>query len=220
MREETAPKSRLATAITEKAQKPSGRFAKAIAANRPRKPFRIPRVGIDAIMVLVPHRRQEEIVAEVWERMRQLRLDPGPLVQGHYEAAVAARMLVEAVRDPATVTAANAIGDPFGTLDDWEGPHGLDTDVISDCWRIYCDFATEADPVGAPLTETEIGELIDAVKKKDARLLRAYGSRMLSLFLLVMGDRLSISVTPKSPPTESSSESSTAEMEPDELATP
>ncbi len=69
-------------------------------------------------------------------------------------------------------------------------------------YRVYRDLENEVDPDAETLTEELRDAILDAIKKKDAARLRAYGSRTLSSFLL------SGAVPPWTAPTGSSPSSS------------
>lgn len=211
MRDHTPSKLERAATQAQRAPADPGKLERAAVGARVREPFTIPRLGLQAIMTLLPHDRIAAIEIEVAEFVRAANLTPGFASDIVIETERAARYLAEAVIDPDTVD-----GDawkPLGSVETWRTK--VDPDIVGDCYRFYADVRAKYDPVGVGCTQNELDEIAAIIKKKEmptetrAQLLRSYGVRLLSSWLVTMGDRLSDSATLKSSDGESSSASST-----------
>ena len=174
------------------------RFMAALAGKRVLKPITIPALGLEAVMTLLGSDRLLDIDGDVVRAMERRGLDRDGLNLGRYELETAKRALAEAIREPSDPSK------PLGTVDEWGQ---LPPEVIGDLWRQFGDLREEHDPVESPLTSDEIVELRDAVSKKNGVLLRVFGARKLSAYLLSLDDPPASSSTPKSSPGDSSSAS-------------
>jgi len=173
----------------------ASRFLAALAGRRVLKPVTIPALGLDAVMTLLGSQRLLDIDGEVERAMEKRGLEHSVLTMGKFELETAVRVLAEAVMDATDTTQA------LGTVAEW----GLLTpEVIGDLWRQYGDLREEHDPSIEQLTPDELLELRTAVSKKNGTLLRVYGARRLSAFLLTLDDPLASSETSRSSPGDSS----------------
>lgn len=187
-------------------QEPS-KFTKAALGARVLEPWKIPRLGLDVVITLVPHNRSVQIESDVIEQMeRQLRIELNATTELDYESERAARFCAEAFLDPDAVKRGEFA--PIGTLEEWR--EKIDEDVIQECWRQYVAVRMAYDPVSQPLSSTDLEEIETILKKKaedparSLRFLRLYGVRRLSNYLLHSADRLFPSVTPTSSDSPSS----------------
>lgn len=88
----------------------------------------------------------------------------------------AVRSLAIAVRSPANLALALA------PLDDWQE---LSDRQVNTLWARYQDLEAELDPLAkAELTTADFASILDAAKKKDAALLRSFGSPKLAAFAI------------------------------------
>lgn len=176
------------------------RFMAALAGKRVLKPITIPSLGLEAVMTLLGSDRLLDIDGDVVRAMERRGLSRDDIMNlGRFELETAKRALAEAVLelgDPPTK--------PLGTVEEWGG---VTPEVIGDLWRQYGDLREEHDPASAELTSEEILDLRGAVSKKNGVLLRVFGARKLSAYLLTLGDQPAISSTPRSSPGDSWPES-------------
>lgn len=193
-----------AAAAQGKPAEPS-RFQKAASAVRVLEPFVIPRLNLSAVMTLVPHYRTIQIEGDLIAEMDSRKIPLNETNETTWESERAARFLAEAVLDPEEAKADRFV--PIGDLADWRS---LDDDVIGDCWRIYADVRAAHDPIAQPLTVEEVQAIEEIIKKKEEspalrlRILRLFGVRRLSSYLLTLADPQSSLVTPSSSPSGSS----------------
>lgn len=186
------------------------KFVKATLGARVLEPWRIPRLDLDVTITLVPHWRASMIEADVIEQLeRKLKIELNASTEMEYEAERAAQFCADAFLDPESVKKEEYA--PIGTLADWRN---LDREVLAECWRQYAAVRVAYDPVSLVLGDDEIEAIEDAIKKKaedparSLALLRLYGVRRLSSYLLHSADRLFPSPTPKSSAGESSADTS------------
>jgi hypothetical protein len=110
-----------------------------------------------------------------------------------FEAEKAIRWLALGVRDP------DDQSKPFGTMSEWAD---MDPDRITRAWLQYGDvresLAPEVIEIGLPLRDT----IVAAISKKNASLLRSFGTHILVSYLLS---------TDVPPPTSPDSKSSTTD---------
>jgi len=182
------------------------KFVKATLGARVLEPWRIPRLNLDVTITLVPHWRASMIESEVIEQLeRKLRIELNATTELEYEAERAAQFCADAFLDPEFVKKEEYV--PIAPLADWRN---LDRDVLGECWRQYAAVRVAYDPVSVPLGDEELEAIEEAIKKKaedparSLALLRLYGVRRLSSYLLHSADRLFPSPTPKSIAGESS----------------
>lgn len=107
-----------------------------------------------------------------------------------YNAELATRSLAIACREFDDVSV------PLASVDEWRA--NVDDQLIGYLWERYGDLRDQLDPIEAGLTEAEAAEIIDAIKKKDATLLRSYGLANLVRCLVTTDAHLVTSPTPKS----------------------
>lgn len=186
------------------------KFVKASLGARVLEPWRIPRLNLDVVITLVPHYRACAIESDLIEHMeRKLKIELNATTELEYEAERAAQTCADAFLDPEHVKRDEYV--PIGTLADWRG---LDREVIAECWRQYSAVRVAYDPVSVALGDDELEAIEDAIKKKaedpdrSLRLLRLYGVRRLSSYLLHSADRLFPSPTPTSSPSLASEDGS------------
>lgn len=103
-----------------------------------------------------------------------------PGVMDEWNCEVAVRHLAIAVRDPADVSR------PLASLEEWRQ---CDDDQIAALWQEYQDLRERLDPLAAlgELPEAEFTAIAQAVKKKDADLLRSYGCSKLAAYAITTG---------------------------------
>lgn len=114
-----------------------------------------------------------------------------------FEAEKALRWLALAIRDP------DDTAKPFGTLADWER---VDPDTITAAWHQYSDVREELQPDVIAVTPAMRATIEGAIVKKNATLLRSFGTHILSSYLLS---------TAVPPPTSPESSFSTSDSSPD-----
>lgn len=122
-------------------------------------------------------RAEEEQVSQdlgVWLHEAQRRGMPPPL-RLELDAQEAARTLALAVRDPVEPSR------PLATLEEWGE---ADDGQVGEVYRRYLDLVAETELFRSDLTPEQLAEIADAVKKKDATRLLAFGARPLTAFLL------------------------------------
>lgn len=214
MRETPSKLERAAAAAPARKSVDVGKLERAAIGARVREPFVIPRLGLPAIMTLLTHDRVAAIEIEVADFVRATNLTPGFAAEIVIETERAARYCAEAIIDPDTI-AADGGGDwkPLGAVDVWRTK--VDPDVVGDCYRFYADVRAKYDPVGDGCTQEELDAIAEIVKKVEApsdlrlQLLRNFGVRRLSSWLVTMGSQLFSSTTPALSDGASLQESST-----------
>lgn len=125
-------------------------------------------------------RAEEEQVSQdlgAWLQASQRRGAPPPL-RAELDAQEAVRTVAIAVRDPADT------GRPLAQLEDW---FEADDAQVSAVYRRYLDIVAETDLFRDDLTAEQVAEIGEAVKKKDAARLLAFGARPLTAYLLGLG---------------------------------
>lgn len=180
-----------------------GRLERAAIGARVREPFTIPRLDVPAVMTLLAHDRILQVEADLFELMERKKLPLNPVTEIVWECERAARYAAEAVIDPDTINADGG-GDwkPIGSLDTWRTK--IDPDVLGDVYRFYVDVRTKYDPVGVGCTQEELDAISEIVKKVEAPsemrvlLLRSFGLRRLSSWLVTTGSLLFSSTIPAS----------------------
>lgn len=174
------------------------RLQAALAGHRVFKPVAVPIVpGVElaAVMTLVGSERHLDVEGEVATAMERRGLEQNVLNQGKFELAEAIIILAESVLDSET----NPV--PIGSVKDWGR---LSPEVLGDLWMQYGELRAQHDPAIAELTQEEADAISDAVEKKNGGLLRYFGARRLSVYLLTSADRRASSSTERSPPGDSS----------------
>lgn len=164
----------------------------ALAGARPFIPWRIPRLDLAVEVTLVPSNEAERIEAEVWKVMGALGLDLNITTEPRFEVARAKRFCAAGILTPGTRA-------PIGSLADWDQ---LDEELIGACWSKLLAVRSAYDPLARALTEEEIADVDEVLKKKDPILLRLFGTPTLASYLLASEERRSNSQTPTSPPGE------------------
>lgn len=140
-------------------------------------------------MRLVGAAKALDIEGEVVAAMDVRGLVQNVLTQGEYELERAIRMLAEAVRDAEDTLKA------LGSVTEW----GLvSQESINAMWLRYGDMREIHDPVSIPLTAEVVAEINAALSKKNSQLLRSFGVRTLSSYLLATADRPASSARPPS----------------------
>lgn len=143
----------------------------------------IPRTQVTGKMRLISRAETALVNADARDALK-LPLDSksllGPGVMEDWLAEVAVRTLAIAVRDP------DEIDKPLDDVDTWR--ELVDDDQIAALWEQYKALAAKHDPLGETgamlLSEDEITQLTNALKKKDVDLLIGFGSRKLASFML------------------------------------
>lgn len=187
-----APKSKMATVIAGAAARATvaSKFQTALAGAAVRVPYRIPMINLDCMIRVVGGERLLEIEAASNKAMLALGFEQNALTQTKYELSVAQYVLAEALLDPETDA-------PIGTREDIGD---LPVSVIAAAWARYGDVCELYDPLNTDmrLTREEQTELANAVEKKNHQLLRLFGARRLSAYLLITADQHANSPTPRS----------------------
>lgn len=166
---------------------------------------RVVAAGRRGELVTLPHLGQAWIElpgAVAWEELQiavrnefvAAKLELDITTSDLWELKRARHTLARAARDPADHAAA------FGTLEEWGE---LDPDVVNACWTVFGDVRERLDPMASPLTAEERLGIELAIKKKDARLLRSYGTQKLSSYLASTDGPQSTSPPPSSSTTDS-----------------
>lgn len=182
------PPTTLGNAIQKQKTPPpkQSKFRAAIERNRVFHPFRIERLGVDAIMTLVAHNRRQQFEGEAYAEVNgRLKLPYERWTEPRYESELIVRILSDVVLDAEAHKHGQIV--PLGTLEEWQS---LDEDIIEECWRVHVDVRAAYDPLSTPLTPDDLAMIEEALKKKRATPLRFLGVRRLSTYLLTMADRL------------------------------
>lgn len=181
----------------------ASRLLAALASSRVLEPITIPGLGVTALMTLVGAERLVEIEGEVAKQMHERGLGDSEKNAVAWELARATRTLADAILDddPALRAAPPA----FGTPAEWGR---LSREQVVELWRMYDELSEQHDPGKDNEFTPEEAELVRiAVQKKSPTLLRAFGAKRLSAFLLSISDLLASSPTVKPSHGDSSSES-------------
>jgi hypothetical protein len=175
----------------------ASRLQTALAGRRVFRPVtvRVHLVELAAVMTVVGSERSLDLEAEVAAAMEKRGLEQNVLNQGKFELELAWRTLAEAVRDSEQNPA------PIGSAADWGE---LAPEVIGDLWIQYCELRAQQDPSTTELTRQEADEIRDAIVKKNEPLLRYFGVRRLSRYLLTLADPPASCSTSRSSPGASS----------------
>lgn len=145
----------------------------------------VPRTEIKGRMRLVSRAEASKITVMVRKYFRDLEMPDSPALlsaQGlihEWTNEIAVRHLHVAVRMP------DDESKPLASLDEWRD---CDDDQIATLWEQYQDHGDNIDPFGdnATLSERERVEIETALGKRNATVLRSYGSKRLSLYMLSM----------------------------------
>lgn len=194
--------TKLAGAIaTAAADKPPAahRFAAAIASARPLKPIKIPGLEVTALLTLIGTERALDIEADVTRAMLRRGLPETQLNGGIWELERARHVLAEAVLDDDPEKRTDP--PPIGTLADWGK---LPKETIAALWSEYDDLSQEHDPADVALTDDERLVLAAAIEKKSVPLLRSFGAKRLTAWLLTTAAPPASSPTAESSPGDSS----------------
>lgn len=183
---------------------PASKLFRALAGRRVLEPMIVPELELPAAMTLVGTDRLLDIEGEVVIAMAVRRLDAGILFQTQWELERAKRILAEAIREVPEDLAAVDLPPPLGTADEWGR---LEPAVIVELQRKYYDLSECHDPSTDELSEDEVAAIRDAIEKKSPVLLRSFGVRKLSHFLLTSAAPPAGSSTETSSPGDSSQES-------------
>lgn len=190
----------LASSPTPRAAAAS-RLQAALAGRRVFRPVkvRVHLVELDAVMTVLGSERSLDIEGESIAAMARRGIEQTTLNQNKFELELAIRTLAEAVLD----SEENPV--PFGNVGAWGK---LEPEVIGDLWIQYAELRAQHDPAIEELTREEVDGINDAISKKNEPLLRWFGARRLSRFLLTSADRLASSSTERSSPGRSSPDAS------------
>jgi hypothetical protein len=151
--------------------------------------FVVPRTKIKGRLRLVERGEASAIVAEARRFFGALGLpnDPRSLAAAglltEWNSEIAVRHLAVAVRDPADVSK------PLAPIDEWRA---CDDNQIAAAWQDYQDLDERLDPMQnelAKVSENEFTQIKDAVKKKDATLLRSFGLPKLLAYMLTTAEQ-------------------------------
>lgn len=154
-----------------------------------------PVLGLQRIELLGV-RDSQEVESLVHKALAALGIDLNVMTADRFEIERAYRTLARAVVDPVTKV-------PIGSADEWAQ---LDNDVIVGAWHSYGDVRDRLDPLSQPMTDAQRLRIESAVKKKDATLLRTFGTVTLAAWLASTDVLPSTSPTPSSPSSDSSSD--------------
>jgi len=190
--------TRLGAAQSSAAKAKAGsRLQAALSGKRPVKPVTVHVHGIPhpAVMAVVGSERSLDLEGLANAAMDRRGLVQIELNQGKYELQLAYLTLAEAVLD----SEENPV--PFGSASEWGL---LAPEVIGDLWQQYGELRAAQDPSTIELTRDDVAGIREALEKKSDRLLRWFGARRLSRFLLTLVDPHANSSTGKSSPGDSS----------------
>jgi hypothetical protein len=165
------------------------RVAAVLAGARVHVPVVIPRTSLQGQMRLLTRREESALALEVasWLAGLDVRGDHlGATGRMPVSSETAVRLLAVAIRDP---------GDPAKPLASLEEWLEADDAQIGELYRRYTDLVAELDPEAVDLTPAEAAAIADAVKKKDATALLAFGSSRLSAFMLRSASQPATSAT-------------------------
>lgn len=123
----------------------------------------------------------------------------GQLVVGAFEDEVTTQILFLACRDPEDTR--NSIAEDVADLRDNTTP-----DERFYVVQLYRSHRAKVDPTLRQLTAEQMGEIVDAIKKLDARRLSAFASSVLASFMLTQGSLLASLLTGRSDTSPSPSE--------------
>lgn len=178
------------------------RLMAALSKSRVLEPITIPGLEVTALMTLVGAERLVAIEGEVALEMEARGLGDSEKHAVAWELSRATRTLAEAILDDAPEL--RAAPPPFGTAVEWGK---LSREQIVELWRMYDELGELHDPARGNEFTAEEAELIRiAVQKKSPTILRAFGAKRLSTFLLSISDLLASSPIAKSSPGDLSSE--------------
>lgn len=149
--------------------------------------------GVPAAMRLLGHDEQVLATVQMAIALRDVDLTIDWLWKDLVEQERARQYMAIALRDP------NDPDKPLGTLEDWRHP-SITGPVLIRLWLEYADMVQEYDPAGDQLDEVDARGIADAIEKKSAPRLVAFGSAKLASFLLSTAGRPATSPTPKSSP--------------------
>lgn len=137
----------------------------------------VPRTEVKGRMRLLTRAETKSVRADARRECQRLGLKDEEYGRDFLDE-VGVRSVALAVRQPGNEALALA------PLEEWEA---CDEDQIAALWQQYKDLEEHLDPLGAECTEAEVTLIAEAAKKKDAILLRSFGSRKLASFLLTSG---------------------------------
>lgn len=179
------------------------RLMAALASARVLRPIKLPGLELTALMTLVGAERLLEIEADVAKEMTARGMADEMLHARKWELARATRVLAEALLDDDPKLRDNP--PPIGTHEDIGR---MTREQVVELWTMYDELAEECDPGRGNVFTQEERELIAiAVKKKEPTLLRSFGAKRLSAYLLSTDAPHASSSTAESSPGDSSQES-------------
>lgn len=181
----------------------ASRLASALAAARPLKPIAIPGLKLTALLTLLGTERALDLEGVVRKAMQARGIPESPFHEGMWELERARHFLAEAVLDDDPAKSGNP--PPIGSLAEWGA---LPKETIAALWAMYDDLSQENDPVDVVLTPDDADIIRDAIVKKNAMLLRSFGARKLTAWLLTTAAQRASSPTAESSPGPTSSASS------------
>lgn len=124
----------------------------------------------------------------------------GQLVVDAFEDEVTTQILYLACRDPEDTR--NSIAEDVADLRDNTTP-----DERFFVVQLYRSHRASVDPTLRQLTEEQMGEIVDAIKKRDVRRLSGFASSVLANYMLTLANQPASSPTGKSDTSPSPSES-------------
>lgn len=141
-------------------------------------------------MRILSRKENQEADAEARAYMESLGVPLSVASSVEYQAEVGTRTIAVACRH------FDSPAEPLATADEWR--EFVDDGLLNFMWEKYEALLAAQDPVASELTDEEVADLEDALKKKDATRLKFYGAGKLSLFLLTTDGQRSTSPTLKS----------------------
>lgn len=140
----------------------------------------------------------EHIEGATLRHMAALGIPFAPVHIGSYNLHRACRILALSIKDPADRKT------EFGSLEEWQDER---EELVVAAAAIYQDVRRRLDPLSDPeLSEEEAGNIMDALKKKDAIRLRSYDAVTLTSFMISGAVQPSSSPIPSSKSSPSSAE--------------
>ncbi len=190
------PPSKLSQILnpTSAAAPPSRILPRVLSAGRRGELVELPGIG-KAWLELLGAVVDQDVYAEAVAAMATRGLQLTVLTGERFLLELAYRTLARAARDPDDQTT------PLGSVDDWGM---VDSARLNAAWHVFDDVRERLDPVASALSDDDRAAIAFAVKKKDAMLLRTYGTVKLSGWLASTDVLPSTSLPPSSPSSVSS----------------
>lgn len=156
----------------------------------------LPGLGAEAVLAVLSQTDIGVCRAQAFLYVTGLGIDPNAkVVADLYVDECHVEILARALRDPRDE--ANGFQRPFAR-DAQELRDLLTADQRAAAFDLYTNYQREIDPAAEDITQEDALEILEHIKKKDARALTALGSFSLASFLLFMESRQLLSPIGKS----------------------